>query len=143
MDPRLRLAIAFCTLPLMAFSCVTMEGLRVTPPHYYDAARSGIYTIEFAVRDFVAISGEVESWALARRFNKTECSTSFIHTPLCSSFTRPTLQLTVSYSVRDNLTDVTLVGHDKETSLSELTASLRSHLAEAFGSFAIKRQSER
>jgi hypothetical protein len=138
-----RALISFGVLPLMAFSCATIDALRVMPPRYGEAATVGSYSVSLAASDFADVAKVVEGWALASGYQKTSCDGSTLGTPLCRRFSRDPEAITVAYSPGDNYIDVTIIDWSSSNKADRSSKALRAELGKAFGSTAVKARYEK
>jgi len=62
---RKRAILVLSVVPLMAFSCATVDALRVMPSRYSEAVTAGAYTVSLASADYTDVAKVVEGWAVA------------------------------------------------------------------------------
>ena len=140
---RKRAILALSVVPLMAFSCATVDALRVMPSRYREAVTAGAYTVSLASADYTDVAKVVEGWAVAEGFQKSSCDGSNLGTPLCQKFSRDSQNVTVAYSTGDNYIDVIVVDWSSGIKAGETSKALRAEIGKRFGAAAVRGRYEK
>ncbi len=119
----MRVALAFFSLPLCAFSCVSMSTLEVRP-----ASRSAIDPgFRELVDRYADVQRTVDEWAKQQALQRRECSDNFVPTPLCKTYYAENNEVTVKFDAQSNYVDIVFWGPKSKELGHSLQAVIRAN----------------